>query len=246
LGSTALRKNTEGGGNTAIGCYALLNNWSGDTNTATGVSALYNNTTGYGNTATGVDALSSNTSGNYNTAIGFEANVTASDLQNATAIGYGATVNASNKIRLGNGGVTVIEGQVAYSFPSDKNKKENFLSIAGEEVLKKLSDFTVTSWNYIGQKPKQFRHYGPTAQEFFAAFGNDGVGTCGDSTTINSGDMAGILMIAVQALEKRTREVEVIKSENKELRSELDQIKTLVNKLAEKSNDNRLLELGLK
>ena len=44
------------------------------------------------------------------------------------------------------------------------------------------------------------------AQDFFAAFGRDGVGTIGTPTTINSGDMAGILMIAVQGLEKRTAE----------------------------------------
>ena len=45
------------------------------------------------------------------------------------------------------------------------------------------------------------------AQDFFAAFGHDGVGQIGSETTINSGDLAGILMIAVQALEKRTAEL---------------------------------------
>jgi hypothetical protein len=45
------------------------------------------------------------------------------------------------------------------------------------------------------------------AQDFYAAFGNDGVGTIGTPTTINSGDMAGILMIAVQALEKQNRDL---------------------------------------
>ena len=40
------------------------------------------------------------------------------------------------------------------------------------------------------------------AQDFFVAFGHDGVGQVGSETTINSGDMAGILMIAVQALER--------------------------------------------
>ena len=45
------------------------------------------------------------------------------------------------------------------------------------------------------------------AQDFFAAFGQDGVGQIGTETTINSGDLAGILMIAVQALEKRTAEL---------------------------------------
>ena len=43
-----------------------------------------------------------------------------------------------NKIRLGNTGVTVIEGQVAFSFPSDKTQKENFKPMDGEEVLGKI------------------------------------------------------------------------------------------------------------
>jgi len=55
-------------------------------------------------------------------------------------------------------------------------------------VLSKISQLTLTSWNYIGHDPQQFRHYGPVAQEFFAAFGHDGVGTIGTPTTINSGD----------------------------------------------------------
>jgi hypothetical protein len=54
-------------------------------------------------------------------------------------------------------------------------------------------------------------HYGPTAQDFFAAFGHDGLGQIGSETTINSGDIAGILMIAVQALEKRTAELKQAK-----------------------------------
>ena len=45
------------------------------------------------------------------------------------------------------------------------------------------------------------------AQDFFAAFGNDSVGKIGTETTINSGDIAGILMIAIKALEKRTAEL---------------------------------------
>ena len=38
-------------------------------------------------------------------------------------------------------------------------------------------------------------------------FGRDGVGRIGSETTINSGDLAGILMIAVQGLETRTAEL---------------------------------------
>ena len=43
-------------------------------------------------------------------------------------------------------------------------------------------------------------HYGPVAQDFFAAFGDDGVGTIGSPTTITSTDMNGVLMLVVQAL----------------------------------------------
>jgi hypothetical protein len=117
-------------------------------------------------------------------------------------------VDASNKIRLGDGFVSAIEAPVSLTVVSDKFKKENFQPVDGEEVLKKIRSFTLSSWNFIGQDPNDFRHYGPVAQEFFAAFGNDGVGTIGTPTTINSGDMAGILMVAVKALEKRTAELQ--------------------------------------
>ncbi len=199
-GAFALQGNTTGVGNTASGVFALQSNTIGLQNTASGNYALFSNTTGNYNTASGAYALEFNTTGSSNTAIGVGADVSAGNLTNATAIGAGATVNASNKIRLGNSAVTVIEGQVAYTFPSDKNQKENFRPVDGEEVLRKIRGFDLSSWNYKGHDPKQFRHYGPVAQDFFAAFGDDGVGKIGTETTLNSGDMAGILMIAVQAL----------------------------------------------
>src|SRR5215831_13305409 len=118
-----------------------------------------------------------------------------------------STVTNSNKVRLGNTAVTVIEGQVMFSAPSDKTKKENFQPVDGEEVQGKIRGLELSSWNFIGHDPKKFRHYGPMAQDFYTAFGNDGIGQIGSETTINSGDMAGILMIAVQALEKRTAEL---------------------------------------
>jgi hypothetical protein len=90
---------------------------------------------------------------------------------------------------------------VNITYPSDRTKKENFQPVDGAEVLRKIRSFELTSWNYIGHDPKQFRHYGPMAQDFYAAFGNDEVGTIGTETTINSGDLSGILMSAVQALD---------------------------------------------
>jgi hypothetical protein len=218
IGGAALGGNTAGSGNTASGAAALGVNRASDNSTATGAYALSHTTTGGGNTASGAYALSRNIAGSNNTAIGYAADVADVDLSNATAIGYGAVVNASNKIRLGNGFVTVIEGAVPYTFTSDRNQKENFEGVDGEAVLRKLRGLNLTSWNYIGHDPQQFRHYGPVAQEFFAAFGHDGVGTIGTPTTINSGDMEGILMIAVQALEKQ----------NAELRTRIETLERLV------------------
>lgn len=110
-------------------------------------------------------------------------------------------------VRLGDSSVTVIQGQVGFTAVSDKNRKENFQAVDGEEVLRKIRGFQIPSWNYIGHDPTQFRHYGPMSQDFFAAFGQDSIGTIGTETTITTTDLTGILMIAVQALEKRTTDL---------------------------------------
>jgi hypothetical protein len=219
LGATTLFSNTSGDSNTAAGVGTLFANTTGSSNTGYGLNALVSNSTGGWNTAVGLQALHANTTGSSNTAIGSNANVAAGDLTNATAIGAEAVVDASNKIRLGNTAVTVIEAQVGLTVVSDRTQKENLQPVDREGVLRKLRSMSATSWNLVGQDPARFRHYGPMAQEFFAAFGHDGVGTIGTPTTITSTDMAGVLMIAVQALEART---EALQSENAELRARLD------------------------
>ncbi len=258
IGGDALQRNTDGRDNTAIGLQALFRNTGGLQNTATGNGALFNNTAGSSNTAIGDQALSNNNGnnntaigmfalvgnfeGNNNTAIGREANVSARALTNATVIGYQATVNASNKVRVGNAAVTVIEGEVGFTASSDRNRKENFLPVEGEAVLGKIRELSLTSWNFIGHDPKQFRHYGPTAQDFFAAFGHDAIGTIGTDTTITSTDMDGILMVAAQALERRTlrqekrtteqgkrilrqsREMNALRAENADLKARLERL----------------------
>lgn len=179
-----------------------------------------------------MSALEHNVLGDYNTAIGAYADVSSGALQNATAIGAGAVVGASNKIRLGDANVTVIEGQVAFTSSSDRTKKEKFQPVDAEGVLQKLRQVGVTSWNYIGQDATVFRHYGPMAQDFDAAFGHDGVGTVGSPPTMNSGDTAGILMLAVQALERRSaeqqaREAHLVATVNRQQR-ELADLKAML------------------
>jgi hypothetical protein len=244
VGVVALFSNTTGSNNTAVGVVALGSNTSGFNNTAVG-SALSRNTTGNANTAVGEGALFNNITGNSNTAIGFGADVNSGALTNATAIGRGAIVNASNKVRIGNNEVTVIEGQVAFTAVSDKNRKENFLALNGQGVLQKLRLVPVQSWNFIGHDPTQFRHYGPNAQDFFAQFGHDGRGTIGSPTTLTSGDVDGILMVSVQALyelslekdkqiEELTQEIETLKASNTELQQRIEKLEKLVQELMKK------------
>ena len=142
-GYYALRLNTDGDFNTAYGYTALDSNTGGNNNTAIGKEALGANTTSSDNTACGFEALllntganntgvgqragDGNTSGTYNTLVGNEADVGSSGLTNATAIGNGASVDASHKVRVGNGSVTVIEGQVAWTNPSDIRIKKNII-----------------------------------------------------------------------------------------------------------------------
>ncbi len=130
-------------GNTAVGYQALRNNTSGTFNTAAGYQALFNNDSGEQNTACGVLALFDNTTGSFNTGLGYSANVSSGSLVNATALGAIAIVNASNKVRIGNTLVTVVEGQVAYTFPSDgRIKKDVRNNVPGLSFIMKLRPVT--------------------------------------------------------------------------------------------------------
>jgi hypothetical protein len=110
-------------------------------------------------------------------------------------------------------GASLAPGANSWSTISDVRKKENFVPVNGEDFLKKISGFNLTSWNYKGQDARAYRHYGPMAQDFYAAFGRDSYGTVGNDTTISQADMEGVSFVAIQALEKRTQEIEKLKAE---------------------------------
>jgi len=107
-------------------------------------------------------------------------------------------------------------GQNSWAPVSDRKRKENFVDVNGEDFLNKIAQFKLSSWNYKGQDPSIFRHYGPMAQDFYAAFGQDKFGRVGNDTTIGSSDLAGVSLIAIQALEKRTSN---LKDENTKLKA---------------------------
>ncbi len=129
-------------------------------------------------------------------------------------------------------GCTLFSGDNAWTTGSDVNSKENFAQINGEDFLKKIAAFNLTSWNYKTQNPAIFRHYGPMAQDFYAAFGKDKYGSIGNDTTINSADFAGVSFIAIQALEKRTtnqeENINSVKKENAGLAARQEELEKLL------------------
>ena len=96
-----------------------------------------------------------NVTGSNNTSIGYNANTSSSALSNATAIGANASVNASNKVRLGDATTTVIEGQVAYSFPSDGRFKYdiNDKDVKGLDFINRLRPVV---YNFDARKFEEF------------------------------------------------------------------------------------------
>lgn len=160
VGLEALKANNVGNFNTAIGKRALLSNTVGESNTAIGENAMVLNIGGVNNVAVGDHALQVTTNsldntavgyhaaldfnlGNNNTFIGAEADADRAGLTNATALGAGAIVNASNKVRIGNSSVTVIEGQVPFTTPSDGRYKYQVKEdVKGLDFIVKLRPVT--------------------------------------------------------------------------------------------------------
>ena len=143
IGSSSMFHNASGSGNTAVGIYSLFLNTNGVSNTAIGKQSLFNHTSGDHNVAVGDSTLWNDVTGSFNTAIGSGATVPGGGLANATAIGAGAIVNASNKVRIGNSAVTVIEGQVPFTTPSDGRYKYDILEdVKGLDFVLKLRPVT--------------------------------------------------------------------------------------------------------
>jgi trimeric autotransporter adhesin len=145
MGYQAMPNDINGDANTVIGNFAMTNATSASANIAIGLQALQNNATGTDNVALGVNALLSNATGSSIVGIGNAANVSSTNLTNAIVIGTSTTVNASNKVRIGNSSITVIEGQVAYSFPSDgRFKTITNNEVKGLDFITRLRPITYT------------------------------------------------------------------------------------------------------
>jgi hypothetical protein len=101
-------------------------------------------------------------------------------------IGSGVFISTSTGAYLSTGG--------QWTNASDRNAKENFTPVDGQEILERLAAIPITFWNYK-LEGAEVRHIGPTAQDFHAAFG---VGT--DDTHIGTVDADGVALAAIQGL----------------------------------------------
>lgn len=115
-------------------------------------------------------------------------------------------------------GVQLDAGAGSWSSLSDRNQKENVKPVDAEFILQKVTAIPISRWNYKSQPATQ-QHIGPMAQDFHAAFQLDGPD---NDTTINTVDIDGVNMAAIQALEKRTAE---LKLENESLKDQLQAAK---------------------
>ncbi|MCY1017933.1 tail fiber domain-containing protein [Pyxidicoccus sp. MSG2] len=116
-------------------------------------------------------------------------------------------------------------GSGVFSCTSDRNQKEAFQHIDGEEVLAKVAGMPVQSWRYKDES-QGVRHVGPVAQDFRAAFG---LGT--DDKSIGLLDIDGVNMAAIQALERRTQELRAKTAEVDALKAEMAELKQGLSRL---------------
>lgn len=123
-------------------------------------------------------------------------------------------------------GVSVSAGGGSWSSLSDRNMKENFTVVNGEDILHRLRNVPISTWNYKTQDAA-IRHIGPMAQDFAQAFR---LGE--DDRHIATIDPDGIALAGIQALDNRTTDqqdrIGKLEKENEELRERLKRLEALL------------------
>lgn len=133
---------------------------------------------------------------------------------------------AANFDLLADGNLT-IAGTLNQS--SDRNLKKNFSDVDHGEVLCKVLEMPVTTWQYKKAEGEQ-RHMGPMAQDFYAAF------QLGASDkTISTADSLGVSLAAIKGLNgKVTQLVEQKDEQIAELQEQLRKQQLLIESMLER------------
>jgi hypothetical protein len=107
---------------------------------------------------------------------------------------------------------------------SSRERKENLAPVDVQELLLRLVEIPVTTWNYRSQNPA-IRHIGPMAEDFNVLM--DGLGGEGEEY-INMLDANGVALAAIQGLHELSQEqaarIEALEVENAALRSQMDDL----------------------
>ena len=230
-GNRALYSNTEGNSNAANGDQTLLSNTTGDFNSANGAQALLNNTTGSNNTANGYQSLQANTTGSNNTALGYNAQVPDGTLD--------------NQVRIGDTNVTLIEGQVAWSFTSDKRWKDKIRELPyGLDLVMQLN-----SVDYIRKNnDNKTREMGFIAQDVEALLTKIGYTDQGFLHKDDKGFMSlrynDFIALLTKAIQEQQEIIDDLKKENKQqnikIESQSTDIKSLLSRMQKIENATRI------
>jgi len=111
-------------------------------------------------------------------------------------------VTAIDLLGIPDAGVRLESGSSSWSSLSTRNMKVNFSFVEGKQVLQKLFNVPISTWSYRDQTPS-VQHMGPLAEDFYAVFGLGG-----DGKYINTVDLDGVALAAIQGLYQLIREQE--------------------------------------
>ena len=135
---------------------------------------------------------------------------------------FAARATGGFRFRTNLGGTTgcnLPAGSGVFNCTSSRSTKENFMNVNGADVLSRLRNMPVSTWNYISEG-KEVRHMGPMAEDFYQAFK---LGT--GNTSIGVQDLAGVSIAAIQTLEQRTTELQQKSAEVEHLRLQVDALR---------------------
>src|ERR1044071_5061244 len=135
---------------------------------------------------------------------------------------FAARATGGFRFRTNLGGTTgcnLPAGSGVFNCTSSRYTKENFLVINGEDVLMRLRNIPVSTWNYISEG-KDVRHMGPMAEDFYQAFK---LGT--GNTSIGVQDLAGVSLAGIKALDESTIELEQKSAKVDALRLQVDALR---------------------
>ncbi len=132
----------------------------------------------------------------------------------------------------GTTGCNLPAGSGVFNCTSSRATKENFMFVNGGDVLSRLQNIEVSTWNYISEG-RTVRHMGPMAEDFYKAFQ---LGT--GNTSIGLQDLTGVSLAAIKELHQRTEQLQQKTVEVEQLREQVNQLR-----LANSEMERRLATL---